>query len=73
MGIFFKFGFFFGGIRIIICGCNLGKLKEDVIFIGVSGCDFLLIFEYYSLVKLVVCIKFWIGFGFIVLEIKFGG
>lgn len=67
MGFFLKFGFLFGGIWIIVCGCNLGILKEDIVYIIVCGCDLYFIFEYYSLVKFVVVMKVWNGFGFVVL------
>ncbi|XP_068693633.1 uncharacterized protein [Montipora foliosa] len=62
-----------GGTRITIRGCNLGKSKEDVTSIGVSGCDLLPTLEYHSPAKLVVCTKPWIGSGPIVLETKSGG
>lgn len=41
--------------------------------INFCGCDLFYIFEYYSLVKFVIVIEVWSGFGLVVLEIKFGG
>lgn len=62
-----------GGTRITVRGCNLGKSKDDIIYIGVSGCDLLQTLEYHSPAKLVVVSKPWIGSGPIVLETKSGG
>ncbi|XP_067016005.1 uncharacterized protein [Acropora muricata] len=62
-----------GGTRITVRGCNLGKSKEDIIYIGVSGCDLLQTLEYHSPAKLVVVSKPWIGSGPVVLETKSGG
>lgn len=73
IGLFLKFGFFYGGICIMVWGCNFGMLWEDIVLINFCGCDLFYIFEYYSLVKFVIVIEVWSGFGLVVLEIKFGG
>lgn len=62
-----------GGTRITVRGCNLGKSKEDICSISISGCDLLPTLEYHSPAKLVVVTKPWVGSGPVVLETTSGG